>query len=147
MWKKPLWMLSIFVPVKKKALRENYRKFLISLPWKKKPTREKILRSVRENFRPPVKNSKKVCVKFISHPWKKSKKGKKKLSRAILIFTGKKISADPEEVPKPQNNWVKFWHVYFRGLYLSRYLKLKSILKTLLIQIWKNKTNLTNKNR
>ena len=90
MWKKPLWMLSIFVPVKKKALRENYRKFLISLPWKKKPTREKILRSVREKFHPPVKNSKKVCVKAIFHPSKKSKKGQKKLSRALLIFTGKK---------------------------------------------------------
>ena len=90
MWKKPLWMLSIFVPVKKKALRENYVNFFISLPWKKKPTREKILRSVREKFRPPVKNSKKVCVKAIFHPWKKSKKGKKKLSRALLIFTEKK---------------------------------------------------------
>ena len=75
---------------KKKALRENYVNFFISLPWKKKPTREKILRSVREKFRPPVKNSKKVCVKAIFHPWKKSKKGPKKLSRALLIFTGKK---------------------------------------------------------
>ena len=75
---------------KKKALRENYRKFLISHPWKEKPTREKILKSVREDFRPPVKNSKKVCVKAIFHPWKKSKKGQKKLSRALLIFTGKK---------------------------------------------------------
>ena len=30
------WIWPFFVPVKKKALRENYRKFLISFPWKKK---------------------------------------------------------------------------------------------------------------
>ena len=93
MWKKSFWMLSIFVPVKKKALRENYRKFLISFPWKKKSTREKILKGVRENFRPPVKNSKKVCVKAIFHPWKKSKKGKKKAFTGTFDFQGEKNAA------------------------------------------------------
>ena len=90
--KKTLVNVINFCAYEKKALRENYRKFLISLPWKKKPTREKILRSVREKFRPPVKNSKKVSVKAIFHPWKKSKKGQKKLSRALLISTEKKTT-------------------------------------------------------
>ena len=57
---------------------------LFLYPWKKKPcvkiienfsfpsgekkkTREKILKSVRENFRPPVKKSKKVCVKIMEN--------------------------------------------------------------------------------
>ena len=75
-------MLSIFAPVKKKAMRENFRKLLISYPWKIKPTRENILKSVRENFGLPVKSSKKVCVKVTLPSVKKVEK------RLKMAFTG-----------------------------------------------------------
>ena len=45
-------------------------------------TREKITKSVREKL--------KLCVKKNFRPWKKLKKSQKWLSRALLIFTGKK---------------------------------------------------------
>ena len=91
MWKKPLR------DVKKFCTRE-----------KKKPSVkifEKCSFPSREKKNPPVKKSEKVSVKILDrpwkvrkkcawkrlcHPWKKPKKGRKWLSRALLIFTGKK---------------------------------------------------------
>ena len=53
-------------------------------------TREKISKSARENFLPPVKILKKVPVKILSTREKNQKKPKNAFSRALLIFTGKK---------------------------------------------------------
>ena len=52
--------------------------------------REKIIKSAHEKFRPYVKTCKKVCVKAIFCAWKNSKKGKKKVSRTLLVFTQEK---------------------------------------------------------
>ena len=56
-------MLSIFVPVKKKNHPYKIPKIAYFLPVKKKPTVEKVLKSVRENFGLLVKSWRKVCVK------------------------------------------------------------------------------------
>ena len=77
-------------PWKKKAIRENFRKLLISFPWKKKPTREKIRKSVREKFWLPVKSSKKVCVKATFPSVKKVEKGPKMAFTGTFDFHGKK---------------------------------------------------------
>ena len=63
---------------------------LISFPWKKKPTREKIRKSVRENFGLPVKSSKKVCVKATLPSVKKTEKRPKKAFTGTFDFHGKK---------------------------------------------------------
>ena len=87
-------MLSIFAPVKKKAMRENYRKLLISFPCKKKkPTREKIKKSVRENFWLPVKKWKKVCVKATFPSVKKVEKRPKMAFTGTFDFHGEKKNA------------------------------------------------------
>ena len=61
----------------------------------KNASRENLSNTARENPGLPVKIFKKVGVKTNFHPWKKSQKraNKKGLSRAILIFTGKKNTA------------------------------------------------------
>ena len=88
----------------------NLMKFIFFLyPWKEKVVSVKILTislyHVHEKENPPVKISKNASVKNLECPWKsvkkcawkphnvswkKSKKGRRRLSRALFIFTKKK---------------------------------------------------------
>ena len=75
---------------KKKSHPWKFSKIIDFIPVKKKSTREKIVKSVRENFWLPVKSWKKVCVKTIFYPWKNSKKGPKMAFTGTFDFHGKK---------------------------------------------------------
>ena len=83
-------ILSIFASVKKKPFRENYRQLLFPSRENTKPTREKILKSVRENFGLPVKRAKKVCVKAPSPSVKKVEKRPKMAFTGTFDFHGEK---------------------------------------------------------
>ena len=96
--KNPCAMLKNFAPVKKKAIRENFRKMLISFPWKKNPPVKKSEKVSVKILDRPWKVRKKCAWKRLCHPWKKPKKGRKWLSRALLIFTGKKKNTDKQWV-------------------------------------------------
>ena len=76
-----------FYPWKKIPSRENSQHSTREI---KNSTRENLSNTARENPRVPVKMFKKVGVKMNFHPWKKSQKEQKGLSRALLISTGKK---------------------------------------------------------
>ena len=103
----------------KTCVREKYNilfqwnlvKFIFFLyPWKEKIVSVKIitisLYPVQEKENPPLKISKNASVKKLECPWKsvkkcawkplnvswkKSKKARKRLSRALFIFSGKKV--------------------------------------------------------
>ena len=106
------WNLSFFVPVKKMSSVKKYKNFAISLPWKRKSTREKILKYVRENFWVPLKIKQKVCVKA-NFPLVKQVK-----TRPKIAFTGTfdfhwKKNADTSLKclvvdSKNDNNWYQF---------------------------------------
>ena len=86
-----------YVYVKKSSSypRQNWNKTPLLHPWKQKSYPWKNLEKC------PWKTStvrEKVCVKKKSRPWKNLKKGQKWLSRALLIFTGKKENTDGHNV-------------------------------------------------
>ena len=77
-------------PWKKKSHPWKFSKIPHFLPMKKKPTREKIWKCVREKFGVPVKSSKKVCVKATFPSVKKVGKRPKNAFTGTFDFHGKK---------------------------------------------------------
>ena len=95
MWKKPLRDVKKFCTrEKKKPSVKIFEKCSFPSREKKKPTREKIRKSVRENFGPPVKSSKKVCVKATLPSVKKTEKRPKMAFTGTFDFHGEKKNSE-----------------------------------------------------
>ena len=79
---------------------------------KKKPTREKIRKSVREKFGLPVKSSKKVCVKATLPSVKKVEKRPKMAFTGTFDFHGKKKNAAiyPQSMKKIKGHFSRPSH-------------------------------------
>ena len=88
------WRVSGITLIQNSTREKKYPPVkILSIPLVKKTknsSRENLWNSARENPGLPEIMFKKVGVKINFHPWKKSEKSKKGLSRAFLIFTGEK---------------------------------------------------------
>ena len=91
MWKKPLRDAKNFCTrEKKKPSVKIFEKWSFPSREKKNPPVKKSEKVSVKILDRPWKVRKKCAWKRLCHPWKKPKKGRKWLSRALLIFTEKK---------------------------------------------------------